>query len=302
MKDQFRLRDKMNNSVEFRRARKSMRCAASLETFQHSTELLMDAMKAMKYEKGAMISPDGKRLPVAFFEVHRNFFNFTVSALAMLDHLKDLDEEIYSNASENRRPHLSALLKNFKASPTFQLMHGIRQYLNSYGIPNMFIGQGEFAFETKSLMLWQKWTEKEYKAALEVLQKNPGIHLHALALNYRGELQRLFTLYDNQQGIHLKLEYEIHNRLLDEWNGMINERVSETINDSLRGEQSTAKDMEINLLICFPPDLWERIQEAKSITERSEGMITSLRELGIEFSEDKMRQLYLRTPKERFKY
>jgi hypothetical protein len=83
---------------------------------------------------------------------------------------------------------------------------------------------------------------------------------------------------------------------------MINERVSETVNGALNGQQSTAKDMEMNLLICFPPVLWERVQEAKSVIDRAEGMITSLKELGIEFQEEKVRELYLRTPKEEFKY
>lgn len=292
MSDQYEIMERMNNTPECVRARKSRRCDSSLKAFERNADRLLKTLVLHKNTKGTMVSPSGKGIPMASFEVARNFFNFVIIAVAIIDHLKEMDEDVYEGRGPDKRPRLSLMIKELKKSLTFQLAYGIRQQMQHYEIPDIFIGSGAFAMSSSSILLWEGWMQKRYREAYQHLTTNPGVHLHALALNYRLELHKLFSFYYAEQAVHLKQEYEIYEKLASELNESLFEIVRSIVGSSLSNPAVSHDMFEQNLLGRISSDDWELLDNSRDMNSRGEAMIEVLKRNHALIDEEKVRSLY----------
>jgi hypothetical protein len=293
MRQAFEILKEINDNPDCLRARQSLRLNSSLESFERNTQRLLACLQMSPSIKGSFVAPDGKILYVAFAEVSRNLFNYTVTAAAIIDHLKAQDDEVYGERGENDRPNLSGLLRAHKKLLSSQLIFGLRQYFHHFSIPSLFVGNGNIAIDSSSLLEWSGWTKKTLHAAKDFLSTKPGVHIHALVNNYKQDLLQLASEYQREQQRFLQREYQIYNALAQEHDNIVMQELQSIIDQSVASEDCTGQMLEDNLVGRINSDIWRAVHEAKSPGLRGEAMITGLSKLGLKFDEAKIRAIYM---------
>lgn len=294
MSDPLRIIQKMNSTPSFLRIRRSTRHHRSLETFKRNSALLMQTMVNRKWLSGTTVSPDGSKHSVAEMEIIRILFNYINSALAMLDHLRAVDIDVFGNCDVSKRPDYPSIIGRFRRTTEYQLVDGLRQFMHHYDLPSLTVTDEDVALQSHSLLQWSRWKqEKKYAAAYELLQKHQAISIPSLLLNYSRVLAMLFADYDTQSKIHLSEDVAIYNSLMDEYNSCYKQIFQEIVSSALNSPNSPKDTLEMNLLGTVSHEFWRPIEESKNVRERGEAMIVALRSEGVEFDEERIRSLYV---------